>query len=231
MENCQYELIESICISIENNYEQQIIDEFMCIHYLRRDNLLNEISAILLGYCINNDFEHYSIKKSLTASLLLILPFINSSSKIEHEICEKYVIKYDKKCNNNFCRGLVLLLSMKVSIISLKTKTFIMYTLCQIIECQHNLKLSTKIKDAYNGLIKYCLQILQCNMLQNIQNTFKIKQYATRILLCELNEGVMARQYLKDQYTNLIILQTIIMLYQQYEINNNNNVCLHIIIL
>ena len=52
---------------------------------------------------------------------------------------------------------------MKLSIISLTTKTFVMYTLCHIIECQHNLKISSKICDAYNGLIKYCLQILQCN--------------------------------------------------------------------
>ena len=209
----------------------------MRTNYLRSDNLLNEISKILYGYfCPNdNDDDHlknnmksdkkYTSNESLTASLLLILPFINCSQKIEREICQKYVIKYDKKYGNNFCRGLVFILSMKLSIISLTTKTFVMYTLCHIIECQHNLKISSKICDAYNGLIKYCLQILQCNNNNgnngNNGNNFKIKQYATRILICELNQGVMARQYLKDQYTNLIILQTIIMLYEQYEINDN----------
>merc|ERR1712228_117509 len=153
----------------------------------------------------------------LSAALLLILPFVNCSSKIEHKICEKYL--FDKRGNNQFCRGLVFALSRKLSLISLQTKTWIMKTMSYLIESQHNLKISAKIKDAYGGLINHSLQILQCHnvALLNDSNLFKIKQYAIRILLCELREGVMARQHLKDEYTNLIILQTIIQLHEHYE--------------
>ena len=206
LKNNEYWMIESICISIRQ-YPKNYVDEFMVIHFLRSDELLTKISE-QLSLSMSND--------SLSAALLLILPFVNCSSKIEHKVCEKYL--FDKRGNNQFCRGLVYALSRKLSLISLQTKLWIMCTLCNLIETKHNHRLSPKIKDGH-GLVSYLLQILQCDDVKmlNHSDLFKIKQYAIRILLCELNEGVMARQHLKDEYTNLIILQTIIQLHEQYE--------------
>eukprot|EP01084_Bolivina_argentea_P072384 131425_1 len=215
LKNCEYASIESVCISIQE-HPRQHVDNFMDVHYLQNDELLCRISEILRDCIIDKSSQDQNANKPLTAALLLILPFINCSASLSHEICEKYVSVYDRKENNNFCRGLVFALSWKVSIISLQTKTWIMCSLCHLIETQHALKISSKIKDAYNGLVRYSLQILQCQFVSRNIN-INIKQYAIRILLCELNEGVMARQYLKDQYTNLIVLQSIIMLHEEYE--------------
>ena len=101
--------------------------------------------------------------------------------------------------------------------VALAVKTWITRTLCLSMEYQQRMKLSPKIKDAHGGVVAHCLQILQCERAWMHSHVFLFKQYATRVLLCELNQGVMARQGLKDQFTNLIVLQSFISLHQRYE--------------
>ncbi len=125
-------------------------------------------------------YEHAFLRKWAIIALLTILPFVNCSAKMRDLICAKYT---DSQ-SINICNALVFALSLESpNIVSLACKTWIMSALTHIIETQHSRQISSKIKDAYHGLVKYCIQILQCqNLLCHLRvcDLFKLKQYAIR---------------------------------------------------
>lgn len=220
----EFRCFESICNSLEQ-YPQPLIDSFISTNYLESDTLQNGICSVLLlslhhsrtkGRNAVNERDAVDV---LTSSLLLTLPFVNCSQSVGSAICQKYVMQWDKHCGSTLCRGLVFALNQRVSVVPLTVKTHIVCTLCSIIEYQQRFKLSAKIKDAFGGLVAQSLQILQCEASWSHSKVFLIKQYAARVLLCELNEGVMARQGLKDHFTALIVLKTVIGLHEKCEVD------------
>ena len=180
-EPCHY------CISIQSQSNASI-DAFVSMHFLENDKLLIAINKAIIANDKHAKTEQNK-HKLVTAALLTILPFVNCSSKMIDLICAKYTHSQSTHSESHICNGLVFALSFTENIISLQCKTWIMSTLTHIIETQHSLQISSKIKDAYHGLVKYCIQILQCNNMRqfnlNICDIFKIKQYAIRYV-CDI---------------------------------------------
>lgn len=82
---------------------------------------------------------------------------------------------------------------------ALKLKKFVLCTLCHVIEAEHILDIAAPVPDRYR-LVYPCLQIIQCPKATSL-----LKQFATRILLMELENGIRARQNLMDYFTISII--------------------------
>ena len=125
-------------------------------------------------------------------------------------MCSEYV--RTARIKRAFCGGLVLVLRLSIARISVWLKRQVLRTLCCLVEFEHDMSISNKIADAYRGLVRCALQTLQCP-LHDSADIIGMKLLAVRILLCELGEGVMARQHLKDEHTNLIVLQTVVSLH------------------
>jgi len=82
---------------------------------------------------------------------------------------------------------------------AIKLKKFVMCTLCHVIEAEHVLDIAAPVPDRYR-LVYPCLQVVQCSKATSL-----MKQFATRILYMELENGIRARQNLMDYFTMSII--------------------------
>ena len=127
LQNGEYRTIEPICASL-SRYPGSFVDSFISMHYLESTAVQKAICSMLKGvdfhFPIGTAPKHRSAHstaptpQSLTAVLLLTLPFVAASANIQATLCQKYMIHWDKECGYNLCRGLVYALKLKVFLCS-----------------------------------------------------------------------------------------------------------------
>lgn len=229
LQKAEYGAMWAICDAL-SRCPSAVADGFVSAHYLEssavRTAICSAISTVDFG--AGGHWTHRAAAscgdapsaRSLTAVLLLAVPFVASSGAVQAALCRQYVVHWDGESGSALCRGLVFALKLRVSVVALSVKRWIARTLCLVLEDQHRLKLSLPIKDAFGGLVACSLQIVQCERAWSHSHGFRIAEYAARILLCEVSQGVMARQGLKEHATNLIVLQTVNALHQHFEADN-----------
>jgi len=202
VEHQQFRCIEPICVSLRQ-YPISYVDAFVSTHYIQDVHLKKMIGSIL-----KQELSR-SHPMSLSAALLLAIPFVNCSYSVQMTVCHCLVTEWDL---HSLHSGLVHALCADVGYVPLSVKLYLSRALCLTLEYQQHAHLSPLIKDSH-GQIGCALRILQCP--RNV-DTYLLKQYAARILIRELGEGVMARQHLRDCQAHLVVLQTAISVHPQH---------------